>query len=454
MHWVPPYGKDDAKVIYEQDDAITSVQYSPDCKKIFVGRSVSGRSEILAVDLETKASTVVTSSRADDFYNQPGSLVTAPTSAGQNAVMVSPSGFVFLRGVQYDRDPVQNAPRPFIDRVNLSDGKKERIWQSSAETYETADTPLDAEFSKFVVNRQSPVAVPNSYIYDLGNKSFTQMTSNKDVTPSISSARRFRVKVTRNDGITFWVRVTMPSWWMEGTKLPAMFWFYPSEFVDQKAYDDAQRTYNKNTFPSTSARSMNILTLYGYAVIEPDCPIIGLATAKNDAYIPQLRNNLSATIDELDRLGYIDRSRLAIGGHSYGAFSTANAMIHTPFFKAGLAGDGCYLRMLTPMQFQAETRLMWEARETYINMSPLLYAEQITGALMMYHGADDLNPGTHPINSERMFNALDGLGKDVALYVYPYEDHNAIAKESILDLWARWIPWIEKYVKNAGKSDK
>lgn len=452
MHWTAPYGKDDAKVIYEQDDAITSVQYSADCKKLFIGRSVSGRSEIIAVDLETKATTVVASSRADDFYNQPGTLVSSSTASGQNAVMVSPTGFVFLRGVQYDRDPMQNAPRPFVDKVSLADGKKERIWQSSADLYETADMPLDTEFSKFVVNRQSPSEVPNSFVYDLATKAATQMTSNKDVTPTVSSARRFRVKVTRNDGISFWAKVTMPSWWMEGTKLPAMFWFYPSEFVDQKAYDDAQRTYNKNTFTSTSARSMNILTLYGYAVIEPDCPIIGLATAKNDAYIPQLRNNLSATIDELDRLGYIDRSRLAIGGHSYGAFSTANAMIHTPFFKAGLAGDGCYLRMLTPMQFQAETRLMWEARETYLNMSPLLYAEQITGALMMYHGGDDLNPGTHIINSERMFNALDGLGKDVALYVYPYEDHNAIAKESILDLWARWIPWIEKYVKKAGKS--
>lgn len=451
MHWVPPYGKDDAKVIYEQDESITSVQYSPDCKTIFVGRSVSGRSEIVAVNLETKATTVVSSSRADDFFNQPGSLVTTSSVSGQSAILVSPSGSVFLRGVQYDRDPLQNAPRPFLDRVALTDGKKERIWQSAADTYETVETPLDPEFTKFIVSRQSPTSTPNSFVYDSSTKSFTQLTSNRDLTPTVTQAKRFRVRVTRNDGISFWVKVTMPSWWMEGTKLPAMFWFYPSEFVDQKAYDDGQRTFNKNTFPATSARSMTILTLYGYAVIEPDCPIIGLANAKNDAYVPQLRNNLSATIDELDRLGYIDRSRLAIGGHSYGAFSTANAMIHTPFFKAGLAGDGCYLRMLTPMQFQAETRLLWEARETYLNMSPLIFAEQMTGALLMYHGADDLNPGTHPINSERMFNALDGLGKDVALYVYPYEDHNAIAKESVLDLWARWIPWIEKYVKNAGK---
>jgi dipeptidyl aminopeptidase/acylaminoacyl peptidase len=122
-------------------------------------------------------------------------------------------------------------------------------------------------------------------------------------------------------------------------------------------------------------------------------------------------------------------------------------MVHTPFFKAGIAGDGNYNRLLTPMAFQAEQRLLWEAREVYLSMSPLLYAEQMTGALLMYHGLDDNNPGTHPINSERMFNALDGLGKDAALYMYPYEDHNAISLETVLDMWARWIPWLDKYVK-------
>jgi dipeptidyl aminopeptidase/acylaminoacyl peptidase len=126
-------------------------------------------------------------------------------------------------------------------------------------------------------------------------------------------------------------------------------------------------------------------------------------------------------------------------------------MVHTPFFKAGIAGDGAYNRLLTPMAFQTEQRILWEARETYLTMSPMLYAEQLTGALLMYHGIADQNVGTDPINSERLFHALDGLGKTAALYMYPYEDHGQVAKETILDQWARFIAWLDKYVKDAGK---
>jgi dipeptidyl aminopeptidase/acylaminoacyl peptidase len=174
----------------------------------------------------------------------------------------------------------------------------------------------------------------------------------------------------------------------------------------------------------------------------------------NDNYVNDLRNNLSAVIDELDRLGYIDRQRLGIGGHSYGAFSTVNAMVHTPFFKAGIAGDGAYNRTLTPNNFQSERRDLWEARETYLSMSPFLYADRLTGSLLMYHGLEDQNVGTDPINSVRLMHALQGMGKTAALYMYPYEDHGPATKETLLDLWARWSAWLDIYVKNAGKGEK
>ena len=163
--------------------------------------------------------------------------------------------------------------------------------------------------------------------------------------------------------------------------------------------------------------------------------------------MPQLRNNLSAVIDELDRKGWIDRSRLGIGGHSYGAFSTANAMVNTPFFKAGIAGDGNFNRTLTPFGFQSDDRQMWDGRGFYLEMSPFLFAERITGALLMYHGMEDQNIGTDPINSERMFDALEALGKTAALYKYPYEDHGQVAQETVLDQWARFVAWLDKYVK-------
>jgi dipeptidyl aminopeptidase/acylaminoacyl peptidase len=185
-------------------------------------------------------------------------------------------------------------------------------------------------------------------------------------------------------------------------------------------------------------------------VVEPDSPIFASeGQLPNDNYIDDLRNNLLATIDALDTLGYIDRHRLGIGGHSYGAFSTVNAMTNTPFFKAGIAGDGMYNRTLTPNGFQSERRDLYQAQDVYLAMSPFLRADKLSGALLMYHSSEDQNVGTHPISAIRMYHALMGQGKTVSMYMYPYEDHGPVARETVLDQWARWVAWLDKYVKNA-----
>jgi dipeptidyl aminopeptidase/acylaminoacyl peptidase len=168
----------------------------------------------------------------------------------------------------------------------------------------------------------------------------------------------------------------------------------------------------------------------------------------NNNYVADLRNNLSAVIDTIVDRGWVDRGRIGLGGHSYGAFSTANAMVHTPFFKAGIAGDGNYNRTLTPLAFQSERRLIWDAPQVYLGMSPFLHANQMTGALLMYHGLADQNVGTFPIHSPRMFEALNALDKDVAMYLYPEEAHGPATEETQLDMWARWVAWLDKWVKN------
>ena len=152
--------------------------------------------------------------------------------------------------------------------------------------------------------------------------------------------------------------------------------------------------------------------------------------------------------------GYLDRDRVGLWGHSYGAFSTVNAMVHTPYFKAGIAGDGMYNRTLTPYSFQNERRDFWEAQDTYLQMSPFLYADRLSGALLMYHSLEDQNVGTDPISSIRMMEALQGQGKIAALFMYPYEDHGPATRESDLDQWARWIAWFDKYVKNPQPAEK
>jgi dipeptidyl aminopeptidase/acylaminoacyl peptidase len=478
MLWRAPYDSASADVVYTSDTRISSVEYSSDGKIIFVTESGAGASgsgapaggragasggagntqyAIYLAEPSRKYAVVRRASGDDAFYKDPGTLITKAGPVTGQVVQLSADGaHVFLRGTQYFEKTADQSPRMFIDKVDIKTGVKQRVYESdNSNVSERVVALLDDDASRLIVTRESPTTVPDSYLRD-ADGTLKRLTNNKDYTPAVTLAQRRRVEVTRADGFKFKVDVTLPQSWKQGDKLPAMFWFYPSEFTDQQAYDRTLRTYNKNAFNNLGVRSMDFLVLEGYAVVEPDAPIIGASGRMNDNYENDLRNSLAATIDELEKQGMIDRNRLAVGGHSYGAFSTVNAMVHTPFFKAGIAGDGNYNRTLTPMTFQTERRDIWEARETYLNMSPLLYANNLTGALLMYHGLADQNVGTDPINSIRLFQALEGLGKTAALYMYPYEDHGPATEETIMDLWARWVSWLDMYVKNpqSGKDRK
>ena len=455
MIWTAPYGAADVKSVYESDQRISSVQYSADCQTLFLTQTINGRSRVSAVRLSNpgKAYTIVESATGDNaFYEDAGSLLMRDGALGMNVVRMSPDGkSVYLGGTRYFKDAEKDAPRPFIDRVDVESGKKDRIFESNPERFETASM-VDDEGKRLLVARQSKSSISQTFLVDAAAKTdVKQLTENRDYAPDLTQASSRRLVVTRPDGVKFEVKVTLPQGAKPGSKLPAFFWFYPSEFVDQAAYDRSKRTFNRNTFTSVSPSAKRILLRAGYALVEPDCPIIGPETRKNDGYIPQLRNNLAATIDAICDDGMIDRNKLGIGGHSYGAFSTLNAMVHTPFFKAGIAGDGNYNRLLTPFGFQGEQRQLWESREVYLSMSPMLYLEQLTGAVLLYHGTDDQNMGTDPINSPKLFAALEALGKNAAMYMYPYEDHGQIAEETVLDQWTRFVAWLDKWVKNGGK---
>jgi dipeptidyl aminopeptidase/acylaminoacyl peptidase len=343
-----------------------------------------------------------------------------------------------------------------VDRVDIETGKKTRLFEGTANVAEAVVAPLDDDYNKVIVMRESPSIVGDSYLRDLRTGSTVQITHNVDFAPEVTQAIRKRILVTRpGDDFKFWVTVTLPRDWKEGQRLPGIIWFYPSEFSSQEDYDRTKRTMNVNSFANVAARSPEIWVTQGYAVIQPDNPIVGPQGRMNDHYVDELRRNLDATIDTVDKAGYVDRNRLGIGGHSYGAFSTMNAMVHTPYFKAGIAGDGMYNRTLTPYSFQNERRDFWEAQDTYLEMSPFFYADRLSGAILMYHSLEDQNVGTDPISSIRMMQALQGQGKTAALYMYPYEDHGPATRESDLDQWARWIAWFDTYVKNpAPKKEK
>jgi dipeptidyl aminopeptidase/acylaminoacyl peptidase len=494
MLWRPPFGKDDTTVVYETPDRILNAAYSEDGSFLFLTQVVNSQRQITAVDLkDTKTTYVVHRSgtprtppepkketapmpKAADTkkpeQQPPGgrggrggaggggaiggvTLMTKPGRGGVSVARISSAGDVYVTGS--DRVPGGGGSKPYLEKISIKTGTKKRIFEAKGDMTETIDAVDGDDVSLVFTTKQKSDVVPDSYVTDVKSGTTTKLTNNVDRAPWQKDLKTERFRVTRIDGFKFWVKVTTPK--NASGKLPALFWIYPREFTDQAQYDQragqggAAGTggpggVGAGRFVTPGVRSMNLLCLLGYAVVEPDVPIVGPAGRMNDNYIPDLRNGLWAAIDELDKRGIIDRDRLACGGHSYGAFSTANAMAHTPFFKAGIAGDGNFNRTLTPMSFQTERRNLWDARETYLEMSPFLWANRINGALLMYHGLDDANVGTNPVNSEFLYMALDGLGKPCALYMYPGEGHGPIAKETTLDLWARWSAWLDTYVKN------
>ena len=473
--WEPPFVEGEETVVYESNQRMANHRYSEDYRWLFVsqrpgggdgggaarfgGPGERGRVTEYAVHLDDPETRYTISEwNSEDFYENPGSLLMANGAGGGGAgrfggpgghiVEVAGEGeeaSVFLRGTRYFEDPLEESPQSFLDRVVIRTGDRERVYESSNEgQWERVTTVLDAGSGRLVVRRETPTEIGQAYLVEGDTR--TRLTNNRDYTPDITTAPRDRFTVERPDGFRFMVNVTMPQDFQEGDRRPAMFWFHPREYEDQESYDERGRTFNKNAFPNFGARSMEYLIRLGYVVVEPDAPIVGESGRMNNNYEHDLRNNLAAVIDELDERGIIDRRRLGLGGHSYGAFGTVNAMVHTPFFKAGIAGDGNYNRTLTPLGFQSERRYFWDAREVYLGMSPFMWANNLTGALLIYHGMHDQNVGTAPDHAPRLFHALNGLGKKAAMYMYPFEDHGPATLESILDLWGRWTAWLELHL--------
>ena len=485
MQWLAPFSDSSAKLLYENPTRMTGVRFSPDGQLIFFSENNAMVAVYLADPAQKHVLTPPSGAARGDATPNPAQNAAASPAAGRgrggndNGTLVGASGTVggggrgagggggrggaapvggpvllsadgqavFFQGQVNDRNPQQVGPKTFIDRVVIKTGERTRIFESdNTGVWERVSSVLDSDAKKLILTKENPTSPPQQYLVENGAR--RQLTNNEDMAADLSQMIVQRFTVARPDGFSFRTTVYLPHDYQAGTRLPGFFWFYPREYSTQEEYDQPNSTFNKNAFQQFTSLSKQYLTRLGYAVIENDAPIVGAQGQMNNNYVNDLRNDLSATIDELDRRGLVDRQRLAIGGHSYGAFSTVNAMVNTPFFKAGIAGDGAYNRTLTPLGFQNERRDLWEAPSVYLDMSPFLKANQLSGALLMYHGMHDQNVGTDPINSLRLFHALNGLGKTVALYRYPDEDHGPAARETLLDLWARWAAWLDKYVKN------
>ena len=361
-----------------------------------------------------------------------------------NVAWVTPDGKSYYRmgdGFQAD------GARPFLDRCAFAGGKSTRLFHSDLKLLEAPVTVLSADAKRFITIAQTATEPPNWFLRKAGSTKATLISNFKNPLEALSRTQRQKFTFKRDDGVVLNAEVVLPPDWKPGSPpLPTLFWIYPNDF--RSAAAASQNRTSTNRFPSQSPLNPEVLVTQGYAVVRPDLAIVGT----NDNYVAELQRSAKAAVDECVKRGFADRDRICVGGHSYGAFSTVNCLAHTKLFRAGLASDGAYNRTLTPFTFQLETRNLWEAKDTYLGMSPFLYANQIDAPLLLAHNLDDTNVGTNPIQSQRLFEALNGLGKTVQLVEYPYEDHGPVAKETVLDYWARALDWFDRYVKNAPPS--
>ncbi len=340
--------------------------------------------------------------------------------------------------------------RPFLDRFDVKTGKATRVFHCGEDVYEDVVAVLDVKGTKLLIRRESPTEPPNYFYRDVreGAPHEKQLTKNVDPWPELRKARKELVTTKRADGTTISFTLHLPPGHKDGEKLPAVVYAYPVEFAT--ADTAGQVTGSPQRFTTVTGYSHLFFLAQGYAVLEVSMPVVGPPATANDTFVDQLVSNAKAAIDKAAEFG-IDKDRVGVMGHSYGAFMTANLLAHSNLFRAGIARSGAYNRTLTPFGFQNERRTFWEASDVYAKMSPFNHADKIKTPLLLIHGQADNNPGTFPVQSERMYAAVRANGGTVKLVLLPHESHGYEARESVEHVLFEQFAWFDKYVKGAKK---
>ena len=335
---------------------------------------------------------------------------------------------------------------PFLDRFNLATGQSERLFHCPESKYEMVEAVLDDQGTRYITRRESPTEPPNFYLHN--GSSEVALTDFKDPAPQLRRIKKELVTYKRADGVPLSFELYLPPDYKPGTRLPAVVWAYPREYND--ASTAGQVSGSPNRFTAITGYSELFFLLRGYAVLDNAAmPVVGTIDVVNNTYVDQIVADAKAAIDKAADMGVVDPSRVGVGGHSYGAFMTANLLAHSNLFRAGIAESGAYNRTLTPFGFQTEQRSFWEAQDVYLRMSPFLFADKIKVPVLLIHGEADDNSGTFPIQSERMYEALRGNGAIVRLVFLPDEAHGYRAKETIEHVLWEKLAWFDKYVKHA-----
>lgn len=384
----------------------------------------------------------------EDRYNDPGTPMMQMGDDGQATLLfASDNKTLFMTGMGASPD----GNRPFLDTYNTETGETERLWQSESPYYEMVIAMKDEENMEIITTRQSTSEPSNFYLRNLEEDTMRQLTHFEHPTPEYKDVTREFISYEREDGLTLTANLMLPAGYNaeRDGPLPTVIWAYPREFGSADAA--GQVTGSPYSFTNIGYWGPQWLVTQGYAVIDnASMPVIGEdGEEPNDTFIEQLIMNARAAIKMGEDRGVTDPNRVAVGGHSYGAFMTANLLAHSDLFKAGIARSGAYNRSLTPFGFQAEARTIWDDTDLYITMSPFFFAHQIKTPILFIHGEADNNSGTFPIQSERLYQAIAGLGGTTRLVMLPHESHGYRARESVLHMLWETLTWLDHYVKNA-----
>ena len=393
----------------------------------------------------------------DELYEDPGNFVYQVLPNGAYAVRMEGDS-VFLRG----QGASKQGDRPFLDRLDLDTLATERLFRSGTDEYDQF-LGFTADAGKYVTWHQSVTAPPNAFVRTLGAPvadaaggearyaaDGTQLTRVPDPTPEVRRIEKKLVTYKRDDGVDLSFTLYTPPDYREGTRLPAILYAYPMDFASSA--QAGQVSGSQQTF--TRLPYYRLLLLAGYAIIDNAAfPIVGDPKTAYDTYLEQLEADARAAVDKAVELGVVDRDRIGVTGHSHGALMTANLVAHTDLFKAGVATSGSYNKTLTPFGFQNERRSVWQAQDVYLKASPFFYADKIKRPLLLVHGEDDANPGTEPIQSRKLYQAIRGNGGITRLVMLPHEPHWYTALESNEQVVYEMLNWFDRYVKNAPADD-
>jgi dipeptidyl aminopeptidase/acylaminoacyl peptidase len=396
---------------------------------------------------ETQDPKIISDRNSQDIYSDPGNFETIKNAYGKQVLAIENNN-LYLLGDGFTK----NGQFPFIDEFNLKNEQTKRLYTS---TYKDKKEELlsieDFKKGEVLVQIQSKNEYPNYYFRNINKKDqLTAITSFKNPFESIKNVSKEVIQYKRKDGVALSGTLYLPEGYdkVKKEKLPLLIWAYPTEYKDKNSAGQNNQNPNEFTFPYYG--SFVYWVTKGYVVLDDaSFPIIGEGTTEpNDNFITQLVDNAEAAINAVDALGYINRKKVAVGGHSYGAFMVANLLTHSNLFACGIARSGAYNRTLTPFGFQSEQRNYWEVPDVYNTMSPFMNANKMKTPLLLVHGEADNNPGTFTLQTERYFQALKGLGAPARMVILPKEAHGYAAKENILHLLWEQDQFLEKYLKN------